>query len=165
MPKSSKQAAVVPGIQEVEVASEPVKKKRTMSAEALEKLKLAREKAVEARKKSGEVNRELVQIRTEIKKEKLGDRVDEVETYKKIKERVDEEIKNNEYVNINRKLEKLDDFYNKFTGYLEEKSRRQNEKKAKEIAKELPAALSQKMLEEELKRQEYLAFRKKYFGV
>jgi hypothetical protein len=148
-----------------EFNTEPKKRTRKMTPELLEKLRLAREKAVEARKASGSVNKELVQIRSELKKENLGDRVNEVETYKKIKERVNEDIKNNEYVNINKKLEKLDDMYNRFNGYLEEKAKRRQEKSSKEIAYELPKALQQKLLEEELRKQELAAFRKRMFGV
>lgn len=148
---------------------EPKKRTRKMTPEMLEKLRLAREKALEARKMSKGVNEELVQIRSEIKKEKLGDRVNEIETYKKLKERVDDEVKKNEIVLINKKLE---DMYSRFDGFLQdrerekmEKEQRRNEKKAKEIVQELPMALSQKMLEEEIKRQELARFRKRHFGI
>ncbi len=145
----------------------PIEKKRTrkMSPIALEKLKIARQKALEVKRQSSQVNNELEKIRTEIKKEKLGDKVNEVETYKKIKERVDEDIKNNEYVNINKKLEKLDEMYSKFNGYLEDKILRRQQKDHKKIVNELPMALSQRMLEEELRKQELSAFRKRMFGV
>lgn len=147
------------------------KKGRTMSAEMLEKLRLAREKALEVKRKAKEnnVNEELVKIRQELKKDKLGDRVNEVETYKKIKEKVDDEVKKNEIVAINQKLNEL---HSKFEGYLQEKATRRQQKAqakeemtAKEIVKELPAAISQKMLEEELKRQEMIRWRRRYFGI
>ena len=141
------------------------KRTRTMTPEMLEKLKVAREKAAQVRKQGGNVNRDLAKIRSELKRENLGEKVNEVETYKKIKERVDEDIKNNEYVNINKKLERLDDMYNKFNGYLEEKAQRRQEKSSREMAYELPKALQQRMLEDELRKQELAAFRKRMFGV
>ena len=119
--------------------------------------------------KANNVDEELIKIRQEIKKEKIGDRVHEIETYKKIKERVDDEVKKNEIVVIN---QKLNDLHGKFEGYLQEKAlRREQKAKAKEemtsreIVKELPAVITQKMLEEELKRQEIARWRRKYFGV
>ena len=147
------------------------KRTRTMTPDMIEKLRIAREKALEARRmaKANNVDEELIKIRQEIKKEKIGDRVNEIETYKKIKEKVNEEVSKNEIVTMN---QKLNDLHGKFEGYLQEKAvRRQQKTKAKEemtakeIVKELPLAISQKMLEEELKRQEMMRWRRKYFGV
>jgi len=154
-----------------EFKPEVKKKGRTMTPDMLEKLRIAREKALEAKRmaKANNVDEELIKIRQEIKKEKIGDRVHEIETYKKIKERVDDEVKKNEIVVIN---QKLNDLHGKFEGYLQEKAlRREQKAKAKEemtsreIVKELPAVITQKMLEEELKRQEIARWRRKYFGV
>lgn len=150
---------------------EPAKRTRRMTPEALEKLRLAREKALQLRKeaRAKNVDEELAQIKKELRKEKIGDRIHELDTYKAIKEKVETEVKANEIVQINKKLE---DLYGKFDGYLADKAiRRQQkeqirqEKKAKEIVNELPSAIQQKVLEEELKRQEIERFRRKYFGV
>ncbi len=63
--------------------------------------------AIEVKKNSKKVNEELEKVR----KETYGEKVHEVETYKKIKERVDNELTQNEIININKKL---DDMYNRF---------------------------------------------------
>ena len=171
MPRS-KQVAMIPEANEpIEEEEQIVEKRRTrrMTPEALDKLRLAREKAIEARKKSGQVNRELLEIRQEIKKEKLGDRVDEVETYHKLKQKVEDEVKANEIVHINKKL---DDMYNRFNGFLEdreirkrEKALRKQDKTAKQIAHELPAVVSKQMLEQQLKEREMAIFRRNVFGI
>lgn len=171
MPKSVKKAAIIPEASEentVQPQPEEPKRKRKMSPEALEQLRIAREKAIEARRKAGQVNHELLEIRKEIKKEKLGDRVDEVETYHKIKQRVEDEVKANEIVSINNKL---NDMYSKFDTFLQdrekrkqEKAIRKQEKNARQIAQELPMAISKQMLEEELKKEELARFRKRVFG-
>jgi hypothetical protein len=143
--------AVVEQIAEVK---EPVKKTRTMTPEMLAKLAEARAKAVEARKKSRGVNDELVQIRSEIKKEKLGDKVNEVETYHKLKAKVEDEVKQKEIVAIN---QRLNDMHSKFDGFLQdrqqrkvEKAQRKQEKSGKELARALPAELAKKMIQQEL---------------
>lgn len=140
------------------------KKGRTMSAEMLEKLKIAREIALKARQEGKKISEE----HENIKKETFGQKLNDIETYKKLKEKADDEVKKNEIVLINKKLE---DLHSKFEGYLQEKTvRRQQkeqmkqERKAKDIVKELPLAISQKMLDEELKRQEMIRWRKRYYG-
>ena len=123
------------------------KKGRTMSAEMLEKLKIARELALKSKREGKKINEEHEVIKNEIKKEPItqdgnkkesfSQKVNEIETYKKIKEKVDEEVKKNEIVSINKKLE---DLHNKFEGYLQEKTvRRQQKTQAKEemTAKEI----------------------------
>jgi hypothetical protein len=157
-------------IEQVEIENkEPVKRTRKMTPEALEKLRIAREKAIEARRKVKGVNEELVQIRSEIKKDKLGDRVNEIETYHKMKAKVEEEVKANEIVNINKKLE---DMYSKFDGFLsdrekrkQEKSQRKQEKQAKDIVRELPNELARRMIDEQLKEHQIKQFRSKMFGL
>ena len=157
-------------IEQVEIENkEPVKRTRKMTPEALEKLRIAREKAIEARRKVKGVNEELVQIRSEIKKDKLGDRVNEIETYHKMKAKVEEEVKANEIVNINKKLE---DMYSKFDGFLsyrekrkQEKSQRKQEKQAKDIVRELPNELARRMIDEQLKEHQIKQFRAKMFGI
>jgi hypothetical protein len=157
-------------MEQVEIENkEPVKRTRKMTPEALEKLRIAREKAIEARRKVKGVNEELVQIRSEIKKDKLGDRVNEIETYHKMKAKVEEEVKANEIVNINKKLE---DMYSKFDGFLsdrekrkQEKSQRKQEKQAKDIVRELPNELARRMIDEQLKEHQIKQFRAKMFGI
>ena len=150
-----------------EVKSGPVKPKRTrtMTAEALEKLKNARMLALKSRQEGKKINEELDQA----KKETFSDRIDQVETYRKLKTKVEDEVKLNEIVAINKKLE---DFNSRFNCFLDdrdrrklEKSQRKEEKKAREIVSELPRHISQKMLEEEVKRLEMAHFRKKMFGI
>jgi hypothetical protein len=154
-----------------EPINQNVEKKRTrkMTPEMLEKLKVAREKALEMKRKAKGVNEELVQIRSELKKEKLGDRVNEVETYHKIKEKVESEVKANEIVNINKKLE---DMYSKFDGFLQdrekrkvEKAQRKQEKQTKDIVRELPNELARRMIDEQLREHQIKAFRAKMFGL
>ena len=131
----------------------------------LEKLKVARELALRAKKEGKKINEELQKA----KKETFSEKIDQVETYHKLKAKVDEEVKKNEIVAIN---QRLNDLGSKFDCYLQEKSvwRQQkalakDEMTAKEIARELQATITQKMLEEELKRQELLRWRKRYYGL
>ncbi len=141
------------------------KRTRTMTPEALEKLKKARELAIKARKEGKVINEELAVA----KKETFSDKIDQVESYHKLKARVDDEVKKNEIVAINKKME---DLYNKFDGYLQEKSQRRQfkdqrkqEKKANQIVRELPGVVSQQILEQEVKRLELDRWKKRMFGV
>ena len=147
---------------------EKPKKSRTMTPEMLEKLKHARELALKAKKEKAAIEQEHKVI-----KETFGQKVNDVETFKtlkqKAKQEADEEVKKNEIVAINKRLE---DLYGKFDGYLQEKAvRRQQkdqarqEKKASEIVKELPAAISKNMLEQQLKDLEVQRWRQRYFGL
>lgn len=146
----------------------PKRKSRVMTEEALEKLKKARELALKARQQKAAIEAEHKEI-----KETWGQKVNEVEAFqtlkKKAKEEADIEVKKNEIVAINKKLE---DLYGKFDGYLQEKTvRRQQkeqarqEKKASEIVRELPAAVSQRMLEQQLKDLEVARWRRQYLGI
>ena len=92
-----------------------------------------------------------------------------METYRKLKDKVEDEVKRNEIVLINKKM---DDLYGKINGYLEEKATRRKqkeelrqEKKAKEIVEELPAVLSKKLLEDEIKNYQINYWRRKHFGI
>ena len=141
------------------------KRTRKMTPELLEKLKKARELALLSKQKGKQINEELNQV----KKETFMDKVDQIETYKKIKEKVSEEVSKNEIVSINKKME---DLYSKFDGYLQEKVQRRQlkaeqkqQKKANQIVKELPAAVSQHILEEELKKIELARWQKRLFGI
>ena len=141
------------------------KRTRTMTPEMLEKLKKARELALLAKKKGKEINNELEVA----KKETFSNKIDQVETYRKLKDKVEDEVKRNEIVLINKKM---DDLYGKINGYLEEKATRRKqkeelrqEKKAKEIVEELPAVLSKKLLEDEIKNYQINYWRKKHFGI
>jgi hypothetical protein len=167
MPK----AKIPVAVEEVKVQPveqvQPVKAKRTrtMTPEALEKLQKARELALKARREGKQINEELQQA----KKESFSEKIDQVETYRKLKSKVEDEVKVNEIVSINKKLE---EFNSRFDGFLQdrekrkqEKVQRKEEKKAREIVSELPRAISQKMLEEEVKRQELERFRRKMFGI
>lgn len=148
----------------VPVVEKP-KRTRKMTPEALEKLKKARELALKAKKEGKEINEQLGLY----KKETFSEKIDQVETYKKLKEKVDEEVKKNEIVAINKKMDEL---YSKFDGYLQEKvqrrqikDERKQQKKAHEIVKELPNAVSQHILEQEVKKLELERWRKRMFGV
>ncbi len=66
--------------------------------ELLEKLKAARELALKAKKEGKQINEQLGQY----KKETFSEKIDQVETYKKLKEKVDDEVKKNEIVLINK---------------------------------------------------------------
>ncbi len=66
----------------------------------------------------------------------------------------------------------MDDLYTKFDGYLQEKTQRRqikeqrkDQKKANQIVKELPNAISQHILEGEVKKLELERWRKRMFGV
>ena len=66
----------------------------------------------------------------------------------------------------------MEDLYSKFDGYLQEKVQRRQlkaeqkqQKKANQIVKELPAAVSQHILEEELKKIELARWQKRLFGI
>jgi hypothetical protein len=136
---------------------EKPKRTRKMTPEALEKLKHARELALRSRREGKAINEELNQA----KKETFSEKIDQVETYKKIKGQIDNEVKS-----------KIDNLYNRFEGYLEEKNQRRQmkdqrkeQKKAHQIVKELPNAISQHILENEVKKLELERWRKRMFGV
>jgi hypothetical protein len=129
-----------------------------------EKLKHAREMALKAKKEGKQINDEHKEI-----KETFGQKVNDIETFKKIKEKVSEEVSKNEIVSINKKMEEL---YSKFDGYLQEKAQRRQikaeqkqQKKASQIVKELPAVVSQHILDEELKKLELARWQKRLFGI
>ncbi len=141
------------------------KRTRKMTPDLLEKLKKARELALLAKQKGKQINEELGIA----KKETFSEKIDQVETYKKLKEKVSEEVSKNEIVSINKKMEEL---HNKFDGYLQEKAQRRQlkderkqQKKANEIVKELPGVVSQHILEEELKKLELARWQKRLFGI
>jgi hypothetical protein len=160
--------AIVPdeeNIVQKPIVQEKPKRTRKMTPELLEKLKTARELALKAKREGKQINEELGQY----KKETFSEKIDQVETYKKLKEKVNDEVKKNEIVLINKKMDEL---YNKFDGYLQEKTQRRHmkdqrkqEKKASQIVKELPNAISQHILENEVKKLELDRWRKRMFGV
>jgi Tfp pilus assembly protein FimT len=140
------------------------KRTRKMTPELLEKLQQAREMALKAKKEGKQINDEHKEI-----KETFGQKVNDIETFKKIKEKVSEEVSKNEIVSINKKMEEL---HNKFDGYLQEKVQRRQlkaeqkqQKKANQIVKELPGVVSQHILEEELKKLELARWQKRLFGI
>jgi hypothetical protein len=166
MPKKTTSSVIEEDKTQVE--NEKPKRTRTMSAEALEKLKKARELAIKAKKEKAEIENKHKEI-----KETFGSKVNDIETFNTLKQKAkaeaDDEVKKNEIVMIN---QRLNDIHNKFDGFLQdrerskiEKAKRKEEKKAKQIVSELPMALSQKLLEDEVKRQELERFREKYFGI
>lgn len=139
------------------------KKRKQLSPEALEKLKKARELALEARRNRAKIDNEHKEI-----KETFGQKVDEVTMYQKVKEKVDDEVKRNEIVAINKRLE---EFTSKFDGFLQDREKRKQEKAvkkeqkhAREIVRELPVSISQKLLDEEIKKQELERFKRRIFG-
>ena len=99
-----------------------------MTPEMLEKLKKARELALLAKKKGKEINNELEVA----KKETFSNKIDQVETYRKLKDKVEDEVKRNEIVLINKKM---DDLYGKINGYLEEKATRRKQKEELKIGR------------------------------
>jgi hypothetical protein len=155
MPKKVQEAV----IEEVEKP----KKGRTMTPEMLEKLKVARELALKAKKEGKKINEELDRA----KKETFSEKIDQVETYKKLKSKVEEEVKQNEIVAIN---QRLNDIHSKFDGFLQDRERRKMEKaqhkeqkKTKDIVKELPSELARRMIQEQLREQQLADFRARYF--
>jgi hypothetical protein len=82
---------------------------------------------------------------------------------------VESEVKANEIVNINKKLE---DMYSKFDGFLQdrekrkvEKAQRKQEKQTKDIVRELPNELARRMIDEQVREHQIKAFRAKMFGL
>lgn len=141
------------------------KKKRTMTPEMLEKLKQARELALKAKKEGKKINEELEKA----KKETFSEKIDQVETYHKLKAKVEDEVKQNEIVAMNKRLE---DIHLRFNGFLEdrerrkqEKAQRKQEKSGRELAKALPGELARKLIQEELRNQQLREFRYNVFGV
>jgi ATP-dependent Clp protease ATP-binding subunit ClpA len=144
---------------------EKPKKGRTMTPEMLEKLKLAREKAILAKRDGKKINDELEKA----KKETFSEKIDQVETYHKLKAKVEDEVKQNEIVAIN---QRLNDMHSKFDGFLQdrqqrkvEKAQRKQEKSGKELARALPAELAKKMIQQELREQQLREFRYNMFGI
>jgi ATP-dependent Clp protease ATP-binding subunit ClpA len=163
MPKK----VVEPVIEEpiVEKVVDKPKKKRTMTPEMLEKLKQARELALKAKKEGKKVNEELDRA----KKETFSEKIDQVETYHKLKAKVEEEVKANEIVNIN---QRLNDIHSKFDSFLQdreqrkiEKAQRKEQKNTKEIARALPSELARKMIQDELREDQLRQFRARMFGI
>lgn len=163
MPKKS----VEPVIEEppMERFVEKPKKKRTMTPEMLEKLQKARELALKAKKEGKKINEELEQA----KKETFSEKIDQVNTYHKLKEKVNEEVQKNEIVAMN---QRLNDIHSKFDSFLQdreqrkiEKAQRKQEKSSKELARALPAELARKMIQEQLREEQLRDFRKQMFGI
>lgn len=153
----------------VRMVPEKPKKKRTMTPELLEKLKVARELALKAKKEGKQINQEL----DKAKKETFSEKIDQVETYRKLKDRVEDEVKQNEIVSINKRLS---DMHSKFDGFLEERQRSKLEKaqrkeqkhtkeQTKDIARALPAEMARKMIQDELREEQLKTFRMRHFGI
>lgn len=149
----------------IERIVEKPKKKRTMTPEMLEKLQKARELALKAKKEGKKVNEELEKA----KKETFSEKIDQVNTYHKLKAKVEEEVKANEIVAMN---QRLNDIHNKFDTFLQdreqrkiEKAQRKQEKNNKELARALPAELARKMIQEQLRDEQLKEFRKQMFGI
>lgn len=145
----------------------PEKPKRTrkMTPEMLEKLKVARELALKAKKEGKRINEELETA----KKETFSQKIDQVETYHKLKAKVEEEVSKNEIVAMN---QRLNDIHSKFDSFLQdrelrkqEKAKRKEEKQTKEIVRALPAELARKMIQEELREDQMKRFRYHTFGI
>lgn len=149
----------------IERMPEKPRKKRTMTPEMLEKLKQARELALKAKREGKKVSEELEKA----KKETFSEKIDQVETYHKLKAKVDEEVKKNEIVSIN---QRINDIHSKFDSFLQdreqrkaEKAKKKEEKHTKEIARALPAELARKMIQDELREEQLKAFRYRTFGI
>ena len=112
MPKK----AVIPVIDEAQVEQIPEKPRRTrtMTPEMLEKLKHAREMALKAKKEGKRINEELGIA----KKETFSEKIDQVETYHKLKAKVEDEVKKNEIVSIN---QRINDMHSKFDNFLQDR--------------------------------------------
>ena len=163
MPKK----AVIPVIDEAQVEQIPEKPKRTrtMTPEMLEKLKHAREMALKAKKEGKRINEELGIA----KKETFSEKIDQVETYHKLKAKVEDEVKKNEIVSIN---ERINEIHGKFDNFLQDRERRKVEKaqskeqkSSKQIARKLPAELARKMIQEQLRQEQLRDFRYQTFGI
>ena len=169
MAQSKKVSAIIPSTDDVVVTEtiqkEKKKKGRTMTPEMLEKLKVARELALKAKRQGKKIDEEL----DKAKKETFSEKIDQVETYHKLKAKVEDEVKSNEIVSINKKLE---DMYSKFNGFLEdrdlrkqEKAKRKDDKKALEIVRELPNEMAKRLIEQQIKEHQLNDFRKRVFGL
>ena len=165
--KREKTPAIIPTTDDVVVTEAPKQKKkgRTMTPEMLEKLKVARELALKAKREGKKINEEL----DKAKKETFSEKIDQVETYHKLKAKVEDEVKANEIVNINKKLE---DMHTKFDVFLQdrevrkqEKAKRKDEKKTREIVRELPNEVAKRLIEEQIKEHQLSEFRKRVFGL
>lgn len=150
-------------IEAVPVQQKP-KKTRTMTPEALERLKKARELAIEARKNKAKIESENKQI-----KETFGEKFNNIETFKKLKEQADEEVKKNEIVVMNKRLE---DLTNNFSQFLEqrqrakeEKAKMKEQKRAQQYAPQVASTIDKHQLEASLRALEIENYRKRYFGV
>lgn len=144
---------------------EPIikKERKKLTPEALEKLQSARVLALEKRRALKTVK--------DVKKEmdfKPDSKLDEIETYKRVKDKVDNELKTNEIVGINERMNKMMEQFNnidgKLSGYIDERKMRKEAKQKQQVINQLPNMVSKNMLEEELKRVELERFRKSVFG-
>lgn len=155
-------------VEKIEVEEPVIKKERKkLSPESLEKLQKARILALEKR-------RELKPIKDAVKEAKkeleidMNNPINELEAYTRVKKKVDEELKTNEIVGINERMNKMLEQFNhidsKLNTYIDDKNMRREMKQKQQIMSGLPTAVSRQMLEEELKRVEMDKFRRNIFG-
>ena len=148
-----------------------VKQRKKLSKEALDKLQNARVQALEKRRAIKKSNEELALIKkTEpsIGSKKLTDANNEIEVYKKIKERVDNELKTNELTNIKNGMVSMMDKFNNIdtnlSSYIQERKLKSDAKQKRQVLNELPSSISKNILNEELKKMELDRFHKAMFG-
>ena len=148
-----------------------VKQRKKLSKEALDKLQNARVQALEKRRAIKKTNEELGLIKQKepsIGSKKLTDANNEIEVYKKIKERVDNELKTNELTNIKNGMVSMMDKFNNIdtnlSSYIQERKLKSDAKQKRQVLNELPSSISKNILNEELKKMELDRFRKAMFG-
>ena len=147
-----------------------IKQRKKLSEESLNKLKNAREKAIEKRRELKSTNEELNNIK---KKEnltkKISDNDAEIEVYKNVKNMVEQELKTNElsYLknNMENMISKFNNIETNLNSYIQERREKKEVKQKKQLVNELPNSISKNILNDELKRIELSRFRKEMFGL
>ena len=155
-----------------EVIEPQVKQRKKLSQENLDKLQNARIKALEKRRELKKANEELNIIKIKepsIASKKLTDTNNEIEVYKNIKNRIDNELKTNElsYLknNMENMISKFNNIETNLNSYIEERRIKKEVKQKKKLVNELPNSISKNILNDELKRIELARFRKEMFGL
>ena len=147
-----------------------IKQRKKLSEESLNKLKKAREMAIEKKKLLKSTNEELNNIK---KKEnltkKITDNDAEIEVYKNVKNRVEQELKTNELSYLKNNMENMINKFNNIetnlNSYIQERREKKEVKNKRQLVNELPNNISKNILNDELKRIELSKFRKEVFGL
>ena len=155
-----------------EVIEPQVKQRKKLSQENLDKLQNARIKALEKRRELKKANEELNIIKIKepsIASKKLTDTNNEIEVYKNIKNRIDNELKTNElsYLknNMENMISKFNNIETNLNSYIEERRIKKEVKQKKQLVNEFPNSISRNILNDELNKIELARFRKEMFGL